>query len=80
MRLYCHADDPDPGIGDHGERHLIQLWRAPATDPVHPPLSDEDRRARAQYAADMVTPVEDYTTEYPIHYSGESPDASSGAK
>ncbi len=36
MRLYCHADDPEPGIGDHGERHLIQLWPAPATAPVHP--------------------------------------------
>ncbi|MER5374946.1 hypothetical protein [Streptomyces sp. NPDC002553] len=20
MRLYCHADDPEPAIGDHGER------------------------------------------------------------
>ncbi|MER6548343.1 hypothetical protein [Streptomyces sp. NPDC001250] len=74
MRLYCHADDPNPGIGDRGERHLIQLWHAPDTDPVHPPLSDEDQRARAQYTADMATPVEDYTTEYPIYYSGESLD------
>ncbi|MFB8183548.1 hypothetical protein ACFC8N_47920 [Streptomyces sp. NPDC055966] len=71
MRLYCHADDPTPGIGDHGERHLVQLWHAPLTDPVHPPLSDADRQARAQYAADMATPVDDYTTEYPIHYGDD---------
>ncbi|MER6226112.1 hypothetical protein ABT189_37120 [Streptomyces sp900105755] len=23
MRLYCRTDDPEPGIGDHGERHLV---------------------------------------------------------
>ncbi|MEU7306321.1 hypothetical protein AB0950_35805 [Streptomyces sp. NPDC007189] len=65
MGLYCHADDPEPGIGDHGERHLVQLWPAPATPPVHPALSDEDRQARAEYAADRAGPVEEYTTEYP---------------
>ncbi|MFF9409888.1 hypothetical protein ACF1B0_30845 [Streptomyces anandii] len=73
LRLYCHADDPTPGIGDHGERHLLQLWHAPLTDPVHPPLSNEDRQARAQYAAEMATPVEDYTTQYPIDHHTDSP-------
>ena len=64
MRLYCHADNPEPGIGDHGERHLIQLWRAPHTPPVHPDITDTDRQARAEYAAGRATPVEDYTTTY----------------
>lgn len=27
MRLHCHIGDPEPGIGDHGEHHLVQLWR-----------------------------------------------------
>ncbi|MGW4272203.1 hypothetical protein ACWEGQ_07535 [Streptomyces seoulensis] len=66
MRLHCHAEDPEPGIGDHGERHLIQLWPAPATDPVHPELGDEDRQARAEYASDLAGPVEDYTSEFPL--------------
>ncbi|UUU33751.1 hypothetical protein JIX56_30055 [Streptomyces sp. CA-210063] len=66
MRLYCHADDPEPGIGDHGERHLIQLWPAPETPPIHPEITEEDRRARAEYAADMAMPVEDYTAEYSV--------------
>ncbi|MFG3207758.1 hypothetical protein [Streptomyces sp. NPDC048192] len=65
MRLYCHADDPEAGIGDHGERHLIQLWPAPPTDPIHPALTDEDRQARAEYTAGLAGTVEDYTTEYP---------------
>lgn len=65
MRLYCHADDPEPGIGDHGERHLIQLWPAPATKPIHPDLSDEDRQARAEYASNQAGPVEDYTSHIP---------------
>ncbi|MES9523793.1 hypothetical protein [Streptomyces capoamus] len=63
LRLYCHADDPVPGIGDHGERHLIQLWPAPPAAPVHPALSEEDRRARAEYAAHTSAPVVDYTTD-----------------
>ncbi|EKX63782.1 hypothetical protein [Streptomyces ipomoeae] len=58
MRLYCHADDPEPGIGDHGERHLVQLWPAPATPPLHPDITEEDRQARAEYAADMAMSVE----------------------
>ncbi|MEW2297530.1 hypothetical protein ABZ719_33320 [Streptomyces sp. NPDC006743] len=66
MRLYCHADDPEPGIGDHGERHLIQLWPEPASTPVHPELNDEDRQARAEYASDVASPVEDYTSQYPL--------------
>lgn len=64
MRLHCHADDPEPGIGDHGEHHLIQLWRAPETAPVHPDITAEDRQARAEYAADRALPVEDYTITY----------------
>lgn len=67
MRLYCHADDPEPGVGDHGERHLIQLWPAPATTPVHPPLREEDLLARAEYAANRSGPLTDYTTELPLH-------------
>ena len=27
---------PEPGIRDHGARHLIQPWRAPEGAPVHP--------------------------------------------
>jgi hypothetical protein len=70
MRLYCHADDPEPGIGDHGERHLVQLWPAPQTPPTHPDITDEDRQARAEYAADMATPVEDYTVTYTAMHDG----------
>lgn len=66
LRLYCHADDPEPGIGDHGERHLIQLWPEPATAPVHPALSDEDSQARAEYSADRARPVTEYTSEFPL--------------
>ncbi|MEU6555304.1 hypothetical protein ABZ915_34290 [Streptomyces sp. NPDC046915] len=65
MRLYCHADDPEPGIGDHGEHHLVQLWHAPATPALHPPLSEEDRQAREEYAAHQPGIVEEYTIEYP---------------
>ncbi|WP_445684449.1 hypothetical protein [Streptomyces reticuli] len=68
MRLYCHADDPEPGIGDHGERHLIQLWPAPATAPVHPAVSEEDLRARGEYAANTAGPVQDYTSEFPLQH------------
>lgn len=64
MRLYCHADDPEPGIGDHGEHHLIHLWRAPEMPPVHPEITEADRQARADYAADSAMPVEDYTATY----------------
>ncbi len=62
MRLYCPADDPDPGIGDHGERHLIQFWPVPeAAPPIHPEITEEDRQARAAYAVDMAMSVEDYS-------------------
>ncbi|UXY24230.1 hypothetical protein N8I84_40330 [Streptomyces cynarae] len=71
MRLYCHTDDPEPGIGDHGECHLIQLWRAPQTPPVHPEITEADRQARAEYAANMATPVEDYTTTHTYTQGGE---------
>ncbi|MFF3148305.1 hypothetical protein ACFVRU_43000 [Streptomyces sp. NPDC057927] len=71
MRLYCHADDPEPGIGDHGERHLVQLWPAPHTPPVHPDITEADRQARADYAADMAMPMEDYSTAYTDTYHGE---------
>ncbi|MEV5989395.1 hypothetical protein AB0L85_31255 [Streptomyces sp. NPDC052051] len=65
MRLRCHADNPDPGIGDHGERHLIQLWRAPQEPPVHPDITDADHQAQADYATDRAISVKDYTTTYP---------------
>lgn len=55
MRLYCQADDPEPGIGDHGEHHLVQIWRAPQTPPEQPEFTDADRQARAEYAADRAT-------------------------
>ncbi|MFF8946995.1 hypothetical protein ACF1A5_33005 [Streptomyces sp. NPDC014864] len=71
MRLHCHADDPEPGIGDHGERHLIQLWRAPHTPPLHPEISEADRQARAEYAADRARAVDDYTTTYSYTYGEE---------
>ncbi|MFJ4519314.1 hypothetical protein [Streptomyces sp. NPDC088816] len=72
MRLYCHADDPEPGIGDHGERHLIQLWRALQTPPVHPDITEADRQARADYAEHLAVPTEDYTTTYPYSYTPDS--------
>ncbi|MFF4710763.1 hypothetical protein ACFY2V_05070 [Streptomyces eurythermus] len=65
MRLYCQTDDPEPGIGDHGERHLIQLWPAPATPPVHPMIGEDDLQARAQYAADRSGLLADYTIDLP---------------
>ncbi|MFE9679805.1 hypothetical protein ACFYO5_37895 [Streptomyces sp. NPDC006259] len=65
MRLYCHADDPEPGIGDHGERHLVQFWPTPHMPPVHPDITQADRQARAEYAADQALPVDDYTITYP---------------
>ncbi|MGW3118511.1 hypothetical protein ACWDBW_15470 [Streptomyces sp. NPDC001107] len=69
MRLYCHTDDPEPGIGDHGERHLIQLWPAPEAPPLHLEITEADRQQRADYAADKALPVEDYTATYPQTYT-----------
>ncbi|MEW2527548.1 hypothetical protein [Streptomyces sp. NPDC047071] len=66
MRLYCHTDDPEPGTGEHTERHLIQFWPAPATDPVHPALSDNDRQARADYRAARTGPIQEYTLHFPL--------------
>ncbi|MDX3025635.1 hypothetical protein [Streptomyces acidiscabies] len=65
MRLYCHADDPVPGIGDRGERHLIQLWPAPEAPLVHPDTTDTDRQARTRYTADRALPAEDFTVVLP---------------
>ncbi|MGW2964408.1 hypothetical protein ACWDGI_38925 [Streptomyces sp. NPDC001220] len=67
MRLYCHTDDPEPGIGDHGEHHLVQLWPAPPTPPVHPDITKQDRQARADYAADQALAQDDYTLTCPTH-------------
>ncbi|MGW2651642.1 hypothetical protein ACWC2T_43925 [Streptomyces sp. NPDC001393] len=64
MRLYCHAEDYEPGIGDRGERHLIQLWPAPPTHPVHPPVSEKDQQARTEYTAAMAHQEEYYGVEY----------------
>ncbi|MER6456516.1 hypothetical protein ABT270_28515 [Streptomyces sp900105245] len=66
MRLYCHADNAEPGIGDHGERHLIQLWPASAAAPIHPALSEEDLRARGEYSANTTGSTEEYTIELPL--------------
>ncbi|MGW7825219.1 hypothetical protein ACWGLF_46280 [Streptomyces puniciscabiei] len=55
--------------GDHGERHLVQLWRAPQAPGVHPEITDADRQARAEYTAQMNVPVEEYTTTYPLTYT-----------
>ncbi|MET9912979.1 hypothetical protein ABZZ74_40470 [Streptomyces sp. NPDC006476] len=71
MRLYCQADDPEPGIGDHGERHLIQLWPSPESAPLHPEITEADRQQRAEYAASMAVPVEEYTTTYSVE-SGDT--------
>ncbi|WP_067136810.1 hypothetical protein [Streptomyces yokosukanensis] len=70
MRMYCHADDYEPGIGDRGERHLIQLWPAPPADPVHPPISNEDRQARTEYTTAMARQTEEYVVEYTVHLTG----------
>ncbi len=34
MRLYCHVDDPGPGVGGRGGMRLIQLWPAPGRLPA----------------------------------------------
>jgi hypothetical protein len=60
-----YADDPEAGVGDHGEHHLIQLWRAPRTPPEHPEITDADRQARAEYATDRAMPVDDFTITHP---------------
>ncbi|WP_257585890.1 MULTISPECIES: hypothetical protein [unclassified Streptomyces] len=39
---------------------------------MHPDISEADRQARAEYAADMTKPVEDYTAEYPTAYGDET--------
>ncbi|MGW0210863.1 hypothetical protein ACWDZ8_35540 [Streptomyces sp. NPDC003233] len=86
--MYCHADDHEPGIGDRGERHLIQLWPAQPTDPVHPPISDEDLQARTEYATAMarqtaVHALDDpegrlveYGGDYTVHLRGDDLDGS----
>ncbi|MFF7368619.1 hypothetical protein [Streptomyces tricolor] len=70
MRLYCYANDPEPGIGDHGERHLLQLWPAPPAPPIHPEISDADRQARSAYVTARATLVDEYTSTYTITLSG----------
>ncbi|MGW7822405.1 hypothetical protein ACWGLF_30825 [Streptomyces puniciscabiei] len=55
MRLYCHTPtpNPEPGVGDRGERHLIQLWVAPQQPPVHPQLTESDLTRRRAYKEDF---------------------------
>ncbi|MEU0859404.1 hypothetical protein [Streptomyces griseofuscus] len=53
MRLYCHVDDHEPGVGDRGEHHLIQLWAAPEAPPVHPELTEADLTLRRSYTDDF---------------------------
>ena len=36
-----------PGIGDPGERHLIQRWQAPEAAPLHPEITEADRQQHA---------------------------------
>ncbi|CAO5184562.1 conserved hypothetical protein [Frankia sp. AiPs1] len=66
LRLHCHVDHHEPGLGDRGERHLIQLWHAEQTPPIHPPLSAADLEARAAYAEAANSPVEEYAHSYTI--------------
>ncbi|MFJ4585660.1 hypothetical protein [Streptomyces echinatus] len=53
MRLYCHTATPECGVGDRGERHLIQLWAAPEEPPVHPELTESDLAQRRGYKEDF---------------------------
>ncbi|GAA3131432.1 hypothetical protein GCM10010521_16760 [Streptomyces rameus] len=53
MRLYCHTPDPEPGVGDRGERHLIQLWAAARQPPVHPRLTESHLTQRRAYKEDF---------------------------
>ncbi|MER6565158.1 hypothetical protein ABT288_02930 [Streptomyces sp. NPDC001093] len=64
-------EDDFAGIGDRGERHLIQLWPAQPTDPVHPPISDEDLQARTEYATAMARQAEEYGVDYTVHLRGD---------
>ncbi|MEV5719085.1 hypothetical protein AB0L41_34800 [Amycolatopsis mediterranei] len=66
LRLHCRAEHSEPGLGDRGERHLVQLWPAPPTPPVHPPLAAADIRARATYEDAAGRPVEEYTRSYTV--------------
>lgn len=70
IRLHCHVDHHEPGLGDRGEHHLLQLWRAPQTPPIHPPLTAADLEARAAYAEAVHRPVEEYTEMYTITTPG----------
>ncbi|MFF3918355.1 hypothetical protein ACFYZB_33625 [Streptomyces sp. NPDC001852] len=51
MRLHCHT--PEPGVGDRGERHLMQLWAAPQQPPVHPRLTESELTQRRAYKEDF---------------------------
>ncbi|MFI2206729.1 hypothetical protein ACH47Z_39615 [Streptomyces sp. NPDC020192] len=53
QRRYCHTPNPEPGIGDRGERHLSQLWAAPQQPPVHPQLTESDLTQRRAYKEDF---------------------------
>ncbi|WP_153811827.1 hypothetical protein [Streptomyces sp. SUK 48] len=52
--------------------HLIQLWPAPRTAPVHPDISEADRQARADEAADMTDPAANCTAAYACTDGGEA--------
>jgi hypothetical protein len=41
MCLYCHTDDPEPGIGDHGERQSNS-----GAHPTRPPRPPRNQRGR----------------------------------
>ncbi len=55
-----------------GGMHLIQLWPAPRTAPVHPDISEADRQARADEAADMTDPAANCTAAYACTDGGEA--------
>ncbi|WP_276207973.1 hypothetical protein [Streptomyces malaysiense] len=39
---------------------------------MHPDISEADRQARAEYAADTAKPEKDYTAVYPYTYGDEA--------
>ncbi len=52
MRLYCHTDDPNPASGTTGSATWSNSG-ARRTPPVHPEITEADRRHRVDYAADI---------------------------
>jgi len=76
MRLYRRVDHYEPGLGDRGERHLVQLWPARPSPPVHAELTAVNVEDRA-YAEMAARPVEEYTRSYTITH--QNPECGSWA-